>query len=107
MEARRLDTKINVYLNEVIKDEYGGSEAVETFVKSIYANVRSSSGFKFQNFGIADFKNPIIFTVRGYKNQINFTENHFIKYKGVNYFVKGIENVDLEGTQLNIFADGI
>lgn len=106
MESRRLDTKINVYLNEVIKDEFGGVEAVETLVKSIFANVRSSSGFKFQSFGIADFKNPIIFTVRGYKNQIEFTEKHFIKYKGVNYFVKGIENVDLEGFQLQLMCDG-
>ena len=105
MLSRKYNTKIAIYINEAVPDGYGGYTNEEVLVKSIWSNVETAKGSKFTDFGIADFKNPVIFQVRGYKNQIEFTENHFIKYKGVNYFVKGIEDVNLEGIELNIYAD--
>ena len=112
MNSPRYNTLIDVYKNEAVPDGFGGYTNAETFIKSIWAQVVTSTGttartgYRFESFGISDFKNPVIFTIRGYKNQIEFTENHFIKYKGTKYFIKGIENLNLEGISLNLFCDG-
>lgn len=105
MLSRQYNRKIEIYRKDTITDEYGGNTETDVLVKSIWAKIQTNAGNKFVNFGIQDFKNPVIFYVRGYKNNVNYTENYFVQYKGVKYFIKGMQNVNLEGMETAIYTD--
>ena len=105
MISRKYTTKIAVWNTVDVPDGYGGFTNSEVLVKSIWAEKRTTgAGYKFRDFGLNDFKNPIIFSVRG-KNNLNITENHFIIYKGKKFQIKAIENVNFDGLEIIIYAD--
>ena len=105
MISRKYTTKIAVWNTVELPDGYGGFTNSEVLVKSIWAEKRTTrAGFKFRDFGLNDFKNPIIFSVRG-KNNLNISETHFIIYKEKKFHIKAIENVNFDGIELLIYAD--
>lgn len=77
----------------------------DVFVKKIWAKITTNAGNKFVNFGIQEFVNPVVFSVRDKKNAVNFTENHFVKYQGKQFFIKGTDNKGLELMELNLLCD--
>lgn len=103
MLARRYDTRVELWdYNERTPDGYGGFESTETKIKTVWASKETSgAGTKFKSFGLNEFKEPLIFRIR----QTELTDDTFIKYKGLKYIVKGVENVDLEEREINIFAE--
>lgn len=105
MLARKYSTKVGIYVQQMIPDGFGGLLPEEVLVKSVWAEVKTSAGYKFQAAGIADFKGPVTFSVRGKKNGIAFTENHFVKYNGKNLFVKSVEDANLEGMEYVLYCD--
>lgn len=105
MLARQYNRKINIYRKESITDEFGGLISTDVLVKSIWAKITTNAGNKFVNFGIQDFKNPVIFSVRGRKNDIVYDENYHIEYKGVKYFIKGMQDNLLEELEYLIYCD--
>lgn len=106
MIARKYTVKVEIWQSLEIPDGFGGYSQQDVFVKKVWSGVNSKgSGFKFQQFGLNDFKNPVIFAIRG-KHNINFDEKTFVIYKGRRFEVKGVENVDLEGVELNLYCDG-
>ena len=105
IDPRSYNRKINIYRKEFVTDEYGGNVETNVLVKSIWAKITTNAGNKFVNFGIQDFKNPVIFAVRGRKNEITYNENYHIEYKGVKYFIKGIQDNMLEDLEFIIYAD--
>ena len=106
MKARNYNTLISVWINAEVSDGFGGFVNSETLVKNIWAKIQTkNAGFKFQQYGLNDFKNPVIFSVRQ-KNNLDITEKHFIKFKGQKYQIKSIELVNLDNVELNIYADG-
>lgn len=103
MKARAYTDLIEIWHNTETADGFGGYVTAPVKVKDIWAAKRTKgSGFKFQQYGLNDFKNPVIFAVR---NHTEITEKHFIKWKGRTFQIKGIEDVNLNGTELNIYAD--
>ena len=105
IDPRAYNRKINIYRKEFVTDEYGGNVETNILVKSIWAKITTNAGNKFVNFGIQDFKNPVIFAVRGRKNEITYNENYHIEYKGVKYFIKGMQENMLEDLEFIIYAD--
>ena len=105
IDPRSYNRKINIYRKEFVTDEYGGNVETNVLVKSIWAKITTNAGNKFVNFGIQDFKNPVIFAVRGRKNEITYNENYHIEYKGVKYFIKGMQDNMLEDLEFIIYAD--
>lgn len=105
IDPRSYNRKINIYRKEFVTDEYGGNVETNVLVKSIYAKITTNAGNKFVNFGIQDFKNPVIFAVRGRKNEITYDENYHIEYKGVKYFIKGMQDNLLEAMEFLIYCD--
>lgn len=106
MKARNYNTLISVWINAEVSDGFGGFINSETLVKNIWAKIQTkNAGFKFQQYGLNDFKNPVIFSVRQ-KNNLDITEKHFIQYNGQKYQIKSIEKVNLDNVELNIYADG-
>lgn len=105
IDPRAYNRKINIYRKEFVTDEYGGNVETNVLVKSIWAKITTNAGNKFVNFGIQDFKNPVIFAVRGRKNEITYNENYHIEYKGVKYFIKGMQDNMLEDLEFIIYAD--
>lgn len=105
MLARHYDRKINIYVKTFVSDGYGGQIPSDELVKSIYAKVITNAGNKFVNFGIQDFKNPVIFSVRGKKNGFEYSENHFVKYKGKEFYIKGIQDYSLEEQEISLYTD--
>lgn len=106
MLARQYNRKINIYRKYFVTDEYGGNIETNVLIKSIWAKITTNAGNKFVNFGIQDFKNPVIFAVRGRKNEITYDENYHIEYKGVKYFIKGMQDNYLEELEYLIYCDG-
>lgn len=105
MKARQYNRKISIYRKDFVTDEFGGLVETNVFVKSIWAKITTNAGNKFVNFGIQDFKNPVIFAVRGRKNDIVYDENYHIEYKGVKYFIKGYQDIKLEEMEREILTD--
>ena len=105
IDPRSYNRKINIYRKEFVTDEYGGNVETNVLVKSIWAKITTNAGNKFVNYGISDFKNPVIFSVRGRKNDIVYDENYHIEYKGVKYFIKGMQDNMLEDLEFIIYAD--
>lgn len=105
MHGREYNRLIEVWLNESTTGEFGDVITTETFVKSVWAKVKTNSGNKFVNFGIQEFVNPVVFSVRGVKNGFEYTENHFIKYQGDNFYIKGILNNLLENMEIDLLTD--
>lgn len=105
MLSRHYERKINIYVKTSVPDGYGGQIASDELVKSIYAKVITNAGNKFVNFGIQDFKNPVIFSVRGKKNGFEYSENHFVKYKGKEFYIKGIQDYSLESQEISLYTD--
>lgn len=105
MLAREYNRKIQIWRKEFITNEFGGIISNDVFVKSIWAKITTNAGTKFSDFGIQDFKNPVIFSVRGEKNVINYTENFYVKYNEVSYFIKGMENRGIDNMELNLLTD--
>lgn len=105
IDPRSYNRKINIYRKDFVTDEYGGNVETNVLVKSIYAKITTNAGNKFVNYGITDFKNPVIFSVRGRKNELKYTENYYIEYKGVKYFIKGMQDNFLEEMEYTIYVD--
>ena len=105
MISRSYTTKIEIWQTTEGPDGFGGYVATDTMQKKVWAGVKTSgAGFKFQQFGLNDFKNPVIFSIRA-KNNIDFNEKTFVIYKGHRYEVKGFEDKDLEQTEIQLFCD--
>ena len=105
MLARSYTTKIEIKIRSEVSDGYGGYVPSESLVKKVWASVSSKgAGYKFQQFGLNDFKNPVIFSIRG-KNNLNISEKHFVVYKGRKFEIKGIEDENYDGLEFNLFCD--
>lgn len=105
MLARKYTTKIQIMIRGNVPDGFGGTVPSESLVKKVWANISSTgAGYKFQQLGLNDFKNPVVFSIRG-KNNLNLTEKHFVIYKGKTFEIKGVENRDYEGLEYNLFCD--
>lgn len=105
MEARQYNRKIEIWRKEFVTDEFGGLISTDILVKSIWAKIATNTGTKFTDFGIQDFKNPVIFSVRDVKNRIEYNENTYVKYKGSSFYIKGVQHVGLEGMELDLLTD--
>lgn len=104
-DPRSYNRLIQIWRKDFVTDEYGGLVETNVLVKSIWAKITTNAGNKFVNFGIQDFKNPVIFAVRGRKNEITYDENYHIEYKGVKYFIKGMQDNYLEEIEFWIYCD--
>lgn len=103
--ARKYTTKIEIWQPTEVADGYGGYTTTETMQKKVWAGVRTNgAGFKFQQFGLNDFKNPVVFSIRG-KNNLDISEKHYVVYKGKKFEIKGVENKYYEGLEFNLMCD--
>lgn len=103
--GREYLNRVEIWEEQSVSDGYGGFVTEDVYIRKVWAKITTKgAGYKFQQFGLNDFKNPVLFSVRA-KINLELTEKHFIKYKNKKYFVKGIENVDLDAIELNIFTD--
>lgn len=105
MEARKYDRKIQIFKQIPIGDGFGGNLMEDRKVSNVWSMISTSQGNKFVNFGITDFKNPVIFQVRGKGFPKDFNENYFIQYQGRKYFVKGVDWCGCEGIDAKIYCD--
>lgn len=96
---------VQIWEQQRVSDGYGGFTNQDVFIRKVWAKVvTKGAGYKFQQFGLNDFKNPVLFSIRA-KINLELTEKHFIQYKGKKFFVKGVENVNLDAIEINIYAD--
>lgn len=105
MLGREYLNRVEIYEEQSVSDGFGGFTTEDVFIRKVWSKITTKgAGYKFQQFGLNDFKNPVLFSVRA-KINLELTEKHFIKYKSKKYFVKGIENVNLDAIEINIFTD--
>lgn len=103
--ARKYTTKIEIKIRSEVSDGFGGYIPTESLVKKVWASVSSKgAGYKFQQYGLNDFKNPVVFSIRG-KNNLDISEKHYVVYKGKKFEIKGVENKDYEGLEFNLMCD--
>src|SRR5699024_3974594 len=103
MNARRYKYKVEIWDSVMKDDGYGGEYTAEEKQFSKWANAKSEgAGYKFQQFGLNEFKNPVLFEMRADKE---ITDSMFIMFQGKRFIIKGIENIDLTNRFLNVYAD--
>lgn len=103
--GREYINRVSIYTEQEVSDGYGGFTTDKVFVRKVWAKVTTSgAGYKFQQFGLNDFKNPVMFSIRA-KINLNINEKNFIRYKNRDFIIKGFEEVNLEGIEIVIFAD--
>ena len=114
MFNRRYARRIEVWTVTEVSDGYGGYTHSKTKVKDIWAEIDTAkagyqrkTGYKFTQYGLNDFKNPVIFRIRGVQNDIDWSEDTSIIYKGREYIVKGYVDVGLQGYFIDILTEGI
>ena len=91
MKSRKYTTKIAVWNTVDVPDGYGGFTNSEVLVKSIWAEKRTTgAGYKFRDFGLNDFKNPIIFSVR-VKTTLIFRKLILLFTKGKSFRLKPLK----------------
>lgn len=105
MLAREYNRLIEIWKKEFSPDGFGGNLPTEVLVKKVFAKITTNAGNRFVNYGIQDFKNPVVFSVRDSKNGIVYDENYFVKYQGEDFFIKGTERKSFEGMELNLLCD--
>lgn len=105
MIAREYNRLMEIWNKTHVSDGYGGYLPQDVFVKKIWAKITTNAGNKFVNFGIEKFVNPVVFSVRDKKNDVTYTENHFVKYQGKQFFIKGVDHKGLEQIELNLLCD--
>jgi len=104
MRARRYTDIIEIWESVEMPDGFGGFvlDPVKQFDK--WAGIiTKGSGFKFQQYGLNDFKNPVIFRIRKGDSIIN--EDMFVIFNGGKFIIKGIENVNLDNIEINLYCD--
>ena len=104
MKARLYTDIIDIWESEKVPDGYGGftNQDVKKFDK--WAQKRTKgAGYKFQQYGLNDFKNPVIFRIRKGDSIIN--EDMFVIFNGGKFIIKGIENVNLDNIEINLYCD--
>ena len=106
MISREYNTKIEIYTLENSSDGFGGIVSnAETLLKKVWSKVTTkNAGKRFTDYGLDSFKNPVIFSIRG-KNNIDVNEKCIVKYKGKKFLIKGIENVNFEDLEINLYCD--
>ena len=107
MRAREYSDRIEIWASVQEPDGYGGTTPeTETMLFKKWAQIRTQGvGRKFQEFGLNEFVNPVMFRVRKGNNIIR--ENMFVVYDGMKFVVRGVENVNLDDRFLNILCDSI
>lgn len=107
MKARSYTTKISIYNITEVPDGFGGYVNAPSLVRKVWASKETTgAGYKFQQFGLNEIKSPVIFRVRGKKTLVNFNDDTFVEYKGKRYEIKGIEDVDLNSMEYNLYCEG-
>jgi len=104
MRARRYTDIIEIWESVEMPDGFGGFvlDPVKQFEK--WAGIiTKGSGYKFQQYGLNDFKNPVIFRIRKGNSIIN--EDMFVIFNGGKFIIKGIENVNLDNIEINLYCD--
>ena len=104
MRARRYTDIIEFWESVEVPDGFGGFvlDPVKQFDK--WAGITTKgSGYKFQQYGLNDFKNPVIFRIR--KGNSIITEDMFVIFNGGKFIIKGIENVNLDNIEINLYCD--
>lgn len=106
MKARSYTTKIGIYNITEVSDGFGGYVQSAALVRKVWASKETTgAGYKFQQLGLNEIKSPVIFRIRGKKSLINLTDDTFVEYKGKRYEIKGVEDVDLNSMEYNLFCE--
>ncbi|GJN60444.1 phage head completion protein [Elizabethkingia anophelis] len=104
MLARAYTSKFEIWESQQIDDGFGGTTQKDVLIKKAWASKQTKGmGYKFQDLGLNDFKNPIIFRIR--KGTTEVTEKMFIKIGSKKFIIRAIENVNLDNREINILAD--
>lgn len=104
MLARAYTSKIEIWESQQVDDGFGGTTLQEVLIKKAWASKQTKGmGYKFQDLGLNDFKNPVVFRIR--KGTTEVTEKMFIKIGSKNFIIRAVENVNLDNREINILAD--
>lgn len=105
MKARQYTKRIGFYQTVAVADGYGGSTVSETLVATSWAKIETAkSSQRLTELGITDPLNTLIITTR-FRNDIDYNAiNQFIKYRGVNYIMKGTVNENFEDVDVQFIA---
>ncbi|MCT4288185.1 phage head closure protein [Elizabethkingia anophelis] len=104
MLARTYTSKIEIWESQQVDDGFGGTTPQDVLIKKAWASKQTKGmGYKFQDLGLNDFKNPVVFHIR--KGTTEVTEKMFVKIGSKKFIIRAIENVNLDNREINILCD--
>ena len=101
INAGMYNKKIKIYQTRVVTDNEGFQSLEKTLVLSPYANVKTTKGFTLIANG-SDFEKAFTnFTIR-YPTHTEINRDMTIEFKGKEYTIEYLNNVDEENVQLEM-----
>lgn len=101
INAGMYNKKIKIYQTRVVTDNEGFQSLEKTLVLSPYANVKTTKGFTLIANG-SDFEKAYTnFTIR-YPKNVDINRDMTIEFRGKDYTIEYLNNVDEENVQLEM-----
>ena len=101
INAGMYNKKIKIYQTRVVTDNEGFQSLEKTLVLSPYANVKTTKGFTLIANG-SDFEKAYTnFTIR-YPKNVDINRDMTIEFRGKDYTIEYLNNIDEENVQLEM-----
>lgn len=103
MISRAYNKRIEIWGTTLVPDGFGGNYTENELITKSWARIESSqkSARRLTELGINDATKAAIFYVR-YRNDHQYTINDFIKYKGKDYTIQTVTEVNLQETEIEL-----
>lgn len=105
MKARKYTSRIKIYETSALDDGMGGHNVTSELIANSWAEVVTEGvGRKFNNMGILDFNDPVIFKVR-YRNDLKYNARTlYVMYAGNRYIMQGIKDLNLRNIDVELYC---
>lgn len=106
MIARKYNKRIEILPFITVQNQFAGTVVgLEEDTFMTWAEIVTNGvGYKVEQFGLQLFENPVMFKCR-FRNDLDFNGREMVvKYKGDYYVIKGVKNVDLSTTEVEIYT---
>lgn len=101
--SRKYSKRIEVWLNAVVQDGFGGNNLSESKLQDVWCEIRTIPIDKLVDFGLDVQSTSISIYLR--RDTIDYYQKGlFFRYSGKSYMVNRINENDIDGVEIKIIA---
>jgi hypothetical protein len=104
MLARTYDKRVEIWGLEEVDDTFGGFIITESLLIKRWASIETKSSIRNTDNGKLENFFTTIFKFRGINSFMLSEKDNYIKYKGINFVIDRIENINLVNIDIIVFC---